>query len=554
MAVLMTDLDGGYLIPVLQMETREEWKRDTTNVKIVDSPAWQGPHSLQMTTPGTAVTNLITNPSFETNTTGWSVAAQANVCAAATSITRITTDSYIGTACAEVVFGVTNDAGARFAITGTFTSGVTYGFALALKTVSGATDFKIKLVSTGTPASLNAVQTVTATSSWQRFNFTVTPTGTVSDVYLAVTRATGSAATARIDAAMAYQGSSVTPNHIDTTGSYFSAITARSDQILDLTPYDGVGLFLFSPSVSFLDSIVLRFLTTMKVDGNGDTDYSTMDGLSWFEYTIPGISGDSVITYGSGVYGVSRYAAAATGSVAWTEIIIPKTAFTAKGNSGLPSWGDIVRTEVKLVNSGGGAVTLYTDEIAGWNNIDPEEREANRAISSVPSFMWDTDPSRQFFQVVGWELDRLQGTINEGLDQRFASLVTWLIGLHESERGIPDELPGSLAKRREMLLHSRHQMATKADFIKHLGHLTDGGVVINEYPAEYRVEVIAAVNSASDRNRVLLALNAMIPAHLQASLTYDSFLAGQIVGSPLGPTVQTGTNESAIFTDTGSQP
>jgi hypothetical protein len=559
MTVYVEDLTGGYLHPQLEMSTRELWGRDAGNlgnIKVVDSPAFSGPHSLQITTPSVAVTNLITNPSFETNTTGWSVAAQANVNALATSITRVTTDFFptAGTAAADVVFPATLDAGARFAITGTFTSGVTYGFAIAIKSLTGATDFRVKLVSTGTPASLNSVQTITATTSWQRFNFTVTPTGTVSDVYLAITRATASAATARIDATMAYQGASVTPNHYDTTGSYFVKNTARSDQQLDLTEFDGVGIFLYSPSVTYLDTIKLRFLTQFKLDSNGDTDYTNLDGSAWFEYTIPALSGDSVIAYGGGVYGVVRYAASTQGLVDWTELIIPKSAFTVMGSSGGASWGKIMRVEIVPQNVAGGPLTVYADELSGWVQAAPEEATANRMISQLPPFMWDTDPSRQFFQIVGWEMDRVMGTVNRGLDQRFVSKADWGLDLHEAERGIPVGQPGSVVKRRQMALIPQVQMSSKMEFETDLALLADAGVRITEYPAEYRVEVVAAVNSQTDRNRLLLALNKTIPAHLQVSLSYDVFLAGQIVGSPLGPTVKTGTNESATLSDTGSQP
>lgn len=557
MTVYVEDLDGGYLHPQLEMVQREVWGRDPGGglIKIVDSPAYAGPHSLQVTTSSTNVTNLITNPSFETNTTGWSVALQANVNAAATSITRITTDFYVGAASATVVFPATLDAGARFAITGTFTTGVTYGFSLAVKSVSGATDFRIKLVSTGTPASLNAVQTVTASGSWQRFNFTVTPTGTVSDVFLAITRATASAATANIDASMAYLGSSVTPSHFDTTGTYFNALTARSDQQLDLSEFDGVGIFLFSPSVSFLSNIKLRFLTSFTTLTNGDTNYANVDGACWFEYTIPGLGGDAVITYGSGVYAVNRYSSSNPTSILWTEVIIPKSAFTTMGNSGLPSWGDIARTEVLPQNSGGGAVTVYVDEISGWIHHLPEDAEANRMISVLPPFMWDTDASQQFFQVLGWEMDRLYGTANRGLDQRFVQRADWGLDLHEVERGFAVDQPGSISRRQDAASHTTSQAATTAEFEEHLSeHFSDGGANITEYPAEYRVEVTVAVNSQSDRNRVIKFLQNLIPAHLQVSITYDSFLAGQIVGSPLGSLPKTGTTESAALTDTGSQP
>ena len=54
--------------------------------------------------------NRCTNPGFETDTTGWSVAAGIN--SAGTSITRITTDSHSGSACGSLV--TTSTAGSGF--------------------------------------------------------------------------------------------------------------------------------------------------------------------------------------------------------------------------------------------------------------------------------------------------------------------------------------------------------------------------------------------------------------------------------------------------------
>src|SRR5215831_19228661 len=54
----------------------------------------------------------VSNPGFETSTAGWSVAASIN--AAGTSITRITTDHYRGTACGQLVTTATLGSGCNF--------------------------------------------------------------------------------------------------------------------------------------------------------------------------------------------------------------------------------------------------------------------------------------------------------------------------------------------------------------------------------------------------------------------------------------------------------
>src|SRR5205814_3156150 len=77
--------------------------------------------------------NLVTNPDFETNTAGWATANVANVHQAATSLTRITTDSYTGTASGQVVVPGTNSyEGVDFLISGTFSAGVPYRFRMRI--------------------------------------------------------------------------------------------------------------------------------------------------------------------------------------------------------------------------------------------------------------------------------------------------------------------------------------------------------------------------------------------------------------------------------------
>lgn len=147
--------------------------------------------------------NRVSNAGFETDTSGWSVAAGIN--AAGTSITRITSDAYLGAACAELVTTATNGSGCNrdFGVT-QFVSGRTYRFTVWLKRVSGTTAAKIIIGSEGTPAD-RATATFTLTTGWVEYSVDWTPSSNRTDVQLVITNNAASVLTVRLDAVEVYE-------------------------------------------------------------------------------------------------------------------------------------------------------------------------------------------------------------------------------------------------------------------------------------------------------------------------------------------------------------
>lgn len=161
--------------------------------------------------------NLITNPSFETNTTGWS--AVTGNC----TFTRSTSDSRFGSSCANLVFNTSSVAGdgiqtlvPRVSVT----SGFPYTFSAYLKVDSGATysyDVVIAwLNAAGADISYSATAAnVTAGSGWNRISASGTAPVLAVSARFAVRRLTGmgTASTLKVDGIMFEQSS--------TVGAYF---------------------------------------------------------------------------------------------------------------------------------------------------------------------------------------------------------------------------------------------------------------------------------------------------------------------------------------------
>lgn len=128
-----------------------------------------------------ATTNLITNPSFETNTTGWSTQTGGE------TIARVTTDAYYGSACLKFTGSVSYAYG-RARMTGIGVSAsTTYTMTLWVKAASAADVGKnVRLSLIGNSSGETASASSTAlTSNWQRVSLSKTTNGSDSTLIAA---------------------------------------------------------------------------------------------------------------------------------------------------------------------------------------------------------------------------------------------------------------------------------------------------------------------------------------------------------------------------------
>ena len=151
--------------------------------------------------------NRVSNPGFETNTTGWSVTAGIN--AAGTSITRITTDSHSGSACASVVCTTTDGSGTNFDMGSDryyaeASYGAVYVAVVWLKRVSGSRRARVILGSEGTSSDRATLTITDLPDAWTLYVIRWLPTANRTDVQLAVTNGSAEALTVRVDDVSVY--------------------------------------------------------------------------------------------------------------------------------------------------------------------------------------------------------------------------------------------------------------------------------------------------------------------------------------------------------------
>ncbi len=126
--------------------------------------------------------NLCTNPSFESDTTGWSVAGDAFT-SAATSITRSTSQAAVGTASGLVDVNA-GGQGTFYALSGTFVSGVTYDVSLRFYAVTGSPTVTYGIGSQGTPSDKSESSATASSSAWTTRTFTWTPSSNRTDAHV----------------------------------------------------------------------------------------------------------------------------------------------------------------------------------------------------------------------------------------------------------------------------------------------------------------------------------------------------------------------------------
>lgn len=279
-----------------------------------------------------AVTNIVPNPSFETNTTGWA-ASGANA-----SIARITTDFSVGAACLQVTVNpAANGQGVASSAIACLPSS-RYILSLWIKAVSGASGAILSLTGDNSGATTTTVNFIT---SWQRFD--CIKTTNASDTTLTIKLLTASSATmvVNIDGVQLEQTSETYPSaYTDTSRAsgmfniepFNAANTAFPFQI-DKNGYVGAISFLSDNASSvapFPWSYSASLITANHLASPGGVMRinNTGNGL--------GLRVTSAMTTGSTAFGFSDYVALVEGPSVTTGNLLgiaapaDKTSFTGE--------------------------------------------------------------------------------------------------------------------------------------------------------------------------------------------------------------------------------
>lgn len=174
-------------------------------------------------TTTTTRTNLVTNPNFETNTTGWSGVGGS-------TLSQSSTSSYIGSYSLLVTDTSTGLAGA--ATTFTPTNGISYTLSFYVKNTAGLTrNMYAQIGWSGGTFSTGTVTSVTAGSGWVRLSVTGTaPNSSLANIYLVTSPGASTETTdlALIDAVLIEASSSLLPYFDGTYADTYTGYTIES--------------------------------------------------------------------------------------------------------------------------------------------------------------------------------------------------------------------------------------------------------------------------------------------------------------------------------------
>jgi hypothetical protein len=214
-------------------------------------------------TTTTTRTNLVTNPNFETNTTGWA--------SAQTGATRSTDYSYTGSASYKVTVNQTDSNIAYVTPTFSGTGNATYSVYVYIPVGSTLAGRTISLSREGGTATQTAVSSSSATlvaGSWVRA--TITRNITVAGTMVLVARLSGTMATAAsqiiyVDSALAEFASSALPYFDGTYADSYSGYTLTS-QAWTGTANASISTATWGLNSSYIDSTYVLDGTTPYAD------------------------------------------------------------------------------------------------------------------------------------------------------------------------------------------------------------------------------------------------------------------------------------------------
>jgi hypothetical protein len=168
-----------------QVEEEGGWKRDRLSTMVA-------------AIAGTLASpfNMVPSPSVEYSIAKW-LTSGLNFCSAGATLTKVTTQAFVGSASLQVVTTAVANEGGEIALPGTFVKGTKYTASVYLKGNAGGETGSI-LLGNGTESASAAF---TLTTSWQRFTVTFTPTADRTGVSLAIRHNAATVVTFFADAA-----------------------------------------------------------------------------------------------------------------------------------------------------------------------------------------------------------------------------------------------------------------------------------------------------------------------------------------------------------------
>lgn len=168
-------------------------------------------------TTTTTRTNLVTNPNFETNTTGWANFAGTNA--------RTTSTSYSGIACLQTDASASGSRGMYTDVP--VTAGISYTASMYVKAASGTMSHWVYMrwLNSGGGIISNTTVSSTATTTWQRFSQTQTAPVGAATLRLMSLSSAASATNWYTDAVMVEASSTLLPYFDGTYADTYTGYT-----------------------------------------------------------------------------------------------------------------------------------------------------------------------------------------------------------------------------------------------------------------------------------------------------------------------------------------
>jgi YD repeat-containing protein len=229
-------------------------------------------------TAATTLTNLVTNPSFETGTTGWSTTTSTFIVSAgATQALDATTADTGSKSLLVTTTSSASGQGTGSSVTGAFVAGQTYTVSLRLKGAVGGEALTLMIGSSDVGSTDVLTTSITLTNAWAIYKVTWTAAASHSSAAIAVRTLTAAATNFSVDSVDVNAGAAVTYFDGDSAGAFWTGTPGASTSTKTInTPYNLVANSTFSSSTSGWSSTATTPFTvtgaTISRDGTVGAD------------------------------------------------------------------------------------------------------------------------------------------------------------------------------------------------------------------------------------------------------------------------------------------
>ncbi len=154
-----------------------------------------------------------------------------------------------------------------------------------------------------------------------------------------------------------------------------------------------------------------------------------------------------------------------------------------------------------------------------------KSQHGNLLINSLPPYYGTSRIMQSLQESQGYELDDLDYSLDEVLNQLFINTSTWGLATWEHELGIPSDSSKPIDQRRSVVMSKIRGVGTvTVSLVKNVAEAYDGGKVdVTQYPEKHSVTIkfVDTLGIPPNLDDLKQAIYELMPAHLAVNYEFS---------------------------------